>query len=40
MKPVRTILLYSISVLVCQKEPLCEQCFAREYCVYFQESVG
>jgi len=32
--------LLDLGALVCQKEPLCEQCFAREYCVYFQESVG
>lgn len=32
--------LLDFGALVCQNEPLCEQCFAREYCVYFQESVG
>lgn len=30
--------LLDFGALVCQTEPLCEQCFANEYCVYFQES--
>lgn len=32
--------LLDFGALVCQPEPLCEQCFANEYCVYFQESPG
>ena len=31
--------LLDFGALVCQDEPLCEQCFANEYCVYFQDSV-
>jgi A/G-specific adenine glycosylase len=31
--------LLDFGALVCQNEPLCEQCFANECCVYFQESV-
>lgn len=30
--------LLDFGALVCQPEPLCAQCFANEYCVYFQES--
>lgn len=30
--------LLDFGALVCQTEPLCEQCFANEYCVYFQEA--
>ena len=30
--------LLDFGALVCQTEPLCEQCFANEYCVYFQGS--
>lgn len=30
--------LLDFGALVCQTEPLCEQCFANEYCVYFRES--
>ncbi|KTG12915.1 hypothetical protein [Haloferax profundi] len=30
--------LLDFGALVCQTEPLCEQCFANEYCVYYQES--
>ncbi|UPV99964.1 hypothetical protein M0R88_15785 [Halorussus gelatinilyticus] len=30
--------LLDFGALVCQTEPLCERCFANEYCVYFQES--
>lgn len=29
--------LLDFGALVCQTEPLCEQCFANEYCIYFQE---
>ena len=32
--------LLDFGALVCQTEPLCEQCFANEYCVYFQELTG
>ena len=29
--------LLDFGALVCRTEPLCEQCFANEYCVYFRE---
>ncbi|NIC00242.1 hypothetical protein [Halobacterium sp. R2-5] len=29
--------LLDFGALVCQNEPLCEQCFANDYCVYFRE---
>ncbi|WP_241768029.1 hypothetical protein [Haloferax sp. ATB1] len=32
--------LLDFGALVCQTAPLCEQCFANEYCVYFQELVS
>jgi A/G-specific adenine glycosylase len=31
--------LLDFGALVCQPNPLCEQCFANEYCIYFRESV-
>ncbi|MCU4802401.1 hypothetical protein OB920_18655 [Halobacteria archaeon HArc-gm2] len=30
--------LLDFGALICQTEPLCEQCFANEYCDYFRES--
>jgi len=33
------LVLLDFGALVCQPEPLCEQCFANEYCIYFRESV-
>ena len=35
---VYNLALLDFGALICQPEPLCEQCFANEYCVYFQES--
>lgn len=32
--------LLDFGALICQPEPLCEECFANEYCVYFRESMG
>ncbi|AGB17586.1 A/G-specific DNA glycosylase [Halovivax ruber XH-70] len=29
--------LLDFGALICQTEPLCEQCFANEYCIYFRE---
>ena len=31
--------LLDFGALVCQPDPLCKQCFASEYCIYFRESV-
>jgi A/G-specific adenine glycosylase len=30
--------LLDFGALVCQTEPLCEQCFANEYCIYYRET--
>lgn len=35
---VYNLALLDFGAMICQTEPLCEQCFANEYCVYFQES--
>lgn len=32
--------LLDFGALVCQSEPLCQECFANEYCSYFQELTG
>ncbi|WP_117365548.1 HhH-GPD family protein [Natrarchaeobaculum sulfurireducens] len=37
---VYNLALLDFGALVCRTEPLCEQCFANKYCVYFQGSAG
>ena len=32
--------LLDFGALICQPDPLCEECFANEYCVYFRESIS
>lgn len=34
---VYNLTLLDFGALVCQTEPLCKQCFANDYCIYFQE---